>query len=98
MLTLLCCLQVRSANGFGNIRLTCPEEHLDIIKWLGKFTSKVLKLAGTGNVQGLKQVYRARHSREFAPVVQLERRHFRPNLHPKDRPVKYRLHPRPACC
>ena len=66
--------QAREENGFGAIRLLCPREHINSMRWLAQFTRKVLQLAGSGHKQGVSQHFQAKYSRALGPVIKMNLR------------------------
>lgn len=84
-------LQVRKENGFDKIRLVCPSEHYLIIQQLHNFTRKLLKLAGTGDLQGLLACFDHPLSHEFAPMLKLERPLMRSTLMGNEQPLPFRV-------
>lgn len=74
-------LQARVANGFTQgIRLMCPMQHWTIMAKLGRFTSRVLALAGTGDLQGLLNCFQAGCSSDFGDLLRVDNQAVRPTL------------------
>ena len=93
------CSQARLDNGFPGIRLMCPRQHWVIMQKLGHFTSQVLRLAGTGDMQGLLQCFQTKYSSDFGPMLDVSNRAVRPTLTHGREAMPFRTDPDlPAAC